>query len=160
MKVGKLNSRLSRLGQKARQDISGAVGKTSKVISQVERGAKKAVGEVSKFADSKAVTGTQQALGIAGRLAVGTGTPMGEAIGGSLLGAQKSLKELRKAIPDKAMKVESRIGKVGEQARGKVIEAGRMATEKTRAGESYIGNALEKKPPKSSGFEELPFYVD
>lgn len=159
MKIGKINSRLQRLGQKARSDISKVVGKTSKVIGQVESGAKKAVREVGKFSDSTAVRGVQQGLGVAGRLAAMAG-PQGQVVSQGLLGAQESLKEARKALPSKTAKVEARIGKVGGTAREKVIETGRTATEKLRSGESKVGNVLEKAPPKSSGFEELPFYVD
>ena len=159
MKIGKLSSRFKRIGQKARSDIGGIVGKTSKVIGQVESGAKKAVRQVGKAADSGVVTGIQQGLGIAGRLAESAG-PQGQALAKGLLGAQESLKEARKALPGKSEKLQGRIGKVGGTARGKVVEAGRVATEKLRAGEAAAGNILEKAPPKSSGFEDLPFYVD
>lgn len=159
MKIGKLSSRFKRIGQKARSDIGGIVGKTSKVIGQVESGAKKAVRQVGKAADSGVVTGIQQGLGIAGRLAESAG-PQGQALAKGLLGAQESLKEARKALPSKTAKVESRIGRVGGKAREKVIEAGRTATEKSRVAEGAVGNILEKAPPKSSGWEDLPYYVD
>ena len=55
MKVGKLNSRVARFGQKLKGDINSAVGKTSTVIRQGERGIVKGINAVADVADSKQV---------------------------------------------------------------------------------------------------------
>lgn len=159
MKIGKLNSRIQRFGQKARGDINKAVGKTSKVIQQVEKGASKAVGEVGKFADSGVVTGVQQGLGIASRLAASAG-PQGEALSKSLLGAQQSLKEARKALPGKTEKIQKRIGGASSNLQSGLISGATKASAVSRRAEELSGNVLEKKAPKEDSWSELPMYVD
>lgn len=166
MKIGKVNSRLTRFGGKVRGDISKAVGKTSKVITQVERGTKKVVGEVAKVADSAAVKGIQQATGIAGKAliaaapALGIGTPAALAAGGALMSAHEGIKATRKAIPDKAEKFKKQIGGVARQGRATATMAGREATAGVRKAEAYKSNVLEKPEPQESGWDALPQYVD
>lgn len=159
MKIGKLNSRLTRFGSKVRGDISKAVGKTSKVVTQVERGAKKAVGEVAKVADSAAVKGLQQATKLGGAALMATGTPVGMAAGGALLSAHEGIKATRKAIPDKAEKVKKQIGGVARQARATTVAVGREATAGVRKAEDYKSNILEKKEPMNA-MDNLPQYID
>lgn len=158
MKIGKLNSRIQRLGQKARGDINKAVGKTSKVIQSVEKEASKAVGQVGKFADSGVVTGVQQGLGIASRLAASAG-PQGEALSKSLLGAQQSLKEARKALPGKTEKIQKRIGGASSNLQSGLISGATKASAVSRRAEEF-GNVLEKKAPKEDGWSDLPMYID
>jgi len=118
MKIGKINSRLTRFGSKVRGDISKAVGKTNKTITQVERGVKKGIDAAAKVADSAAVRGIQQGTGIAGRLLQSSGTPLGQAAGGALLSAQQSIKDVRRAIPDKAEKAKKTVGGFAGTAKG------------------------------------------
>ena len=159
MKIGKVNSRLTRFGSKIRSDVSKAVGKTSKTISQVERGLKKGVDMASKIADSKAVTGLQQATGIAGRLLQSTGTPLGQAAGGALLSAQQGIKDVRRALPDKAEKAKKQIGGFAGKARGGVVEIGKASTAATRRADELRENILERKEPRNL-MSELPMYMD
>lgn len=159
MKIGKINSRLSRFGSKVRGDISKAVGKTSKVISQAERGVKKGISEVAKVADSEAVRGLQQATKLGGAALMATGTPVGMAAGGALLSAHEGIKATRKAIPDKAEKAKKQVGGVARQAQAQVLAAGRAATAGVRKAEVFKSNVLEKKEPVSA-MDELPNYVD
>lgn len=159
MKIGKLNSRIQRFGQKTRGEISKAVGKTTKAIGSVEKGAQKAVKDVASVVDSAAVRGVQQGLGIAGRLAL-MGGPQGEALSKGLLGAQQSLKDVRKAVPDKAEKVSSRIGGASSKARSGLLTGATKATALSRQAEESVGNVLEKKAPKEDDWAELPMYID
>lgn len=159
MKIGKVNSRLTRFGSKIRGDVSKAVGKTSKSITQVERGLKRGVDLASKVADSKAITGLQQATGIAGRLLQSSGTPLGQAAGGALLSAQQSIKDVRKALPDKAEKAKKQIGGFAERGRQGVMEVGKAATAATRRADDIRGNVLERKEPRNL-MADLPNYVD
>lgn len=159
MKIGKVNSRLSRFGSKLRSDVSKAVGKTSKTISQVERGLKKGVDMASKVADSAAVRGIQQGTGIAGRLLQSTGTPLGQAAGGALLSAQQGIKDVRRALPDKAEKAKKQIGGFAGKARGGVVEVGKAATAATRRADDIRGNVLERKERKDL-MAEMPMYMD
>lgn len=160
MKIGKLNSRIQRLGSKARGDINRAVGKTSKVIQSVEKGASKAVGEVAKVADSAAVRGVQQGLGIAGRALVATGIPQAAVLGGGLIGAQQGIKGIRKVIPDKVEKVQKRIGGASSKLQSGLMSGATAASAASRKAEELAGNALEKKAPKEDDWSELPMYID
>ena len=159
MKIGKLNSRIQRFGSKARGDINKAVGKTTKVIQSVEKGASKAVGEVAKVADSAAVRGVQQGLGIAGRALVATGVPQAAVLGGGLIGAQQGIKGIRKAIPDKVSKVQGRIGGASSKLQSGLMSGATKASAATRRAEEFGSNALEKKAPKEDGWSDLPQYV-
>lgn len=160
MKIGKINSRLQRFGQKARGDISKAVGKTNKVIGQAERGVKRGITEVAKVADSAAVKGIQQATGLAGKALVATGNPYGMAAGGALLGAHEGIKATRKAIPDKAEKAKKQVGGVARQARAEVLKTAAGATGLTRKADEIRKNVLERSPPKENAMSELPMFVD
>jgi len=159
MKIGKVNSRLSRFGSKLRGDVSKGVGRVSKTITQVERGLKKGVDMASKVADSKAVTGLQQATGIAGRLLQSTGTPLGQAAGGALLSAQQGIKDVRKALPSQSQQAKKKIGGFAGKARGGVVEVGQEATAATRRADELRENVLERKEPRNL-MADLPNYVD
>jgi hypothetical protein len=160
MKIGKINSRLQRFGQKARSDISKAVGKTSKVIGQAERGINRGITEVSKVADSAAVKGIQQATGLAGKALVATGNPYGMAAGGALLGAYEGIKATRKAIPDKVESAKKQVGGVARQARAEVLKTATGATGLTRKADEFRKNVLERPEPKANLMDERLQYVD
>jgi hypothetical protein len=166
MKIGKVNSRLTRFGSKVRGDISKAVGKTSKGITQVERGLKKGVDVVASAADSKAVKGLQQATGIAGKALLAGGAlggplaPVALAAGGALTSAHEGIKATRKAIPDKAEKAKKQIGGVARQGRATSTMLGREAIAGTRKADEFRKNVLERPEPKANLMSELPMYVD
>ena len=163
MKIGKVNSRLTRFGGKVRGDISKAVGKTSKVITQAERGAKKAVNAVASVADSAAVKGIQQATGLAGKALLAAGPALGPAglvAGGALMSAHEGIKASRKAIPNKVEKVNKQISGVARQGRATAMTVGREATAGVRKAEDFKSNVLEKPEPKESSWDALPQYVD
>lgn len=166
MKIGKVNSRLNRFGQKLRGDISSTVGKTNKVIGQAERGVKRGITEVAKVADSAAVKGIQQATGIAGKAliaaapALGIGTPAALAAGGALISAHEGIKATRKAIPNQAEKAKARVGGYAGQARGGVSTLAREATGVTRKADEFRKNVLEREEPKVNAMDELPQYID
>jgi hypothetical protein len=166
MKIGKINSRLQRFGQKARSDISKAVGKTNKTISQAERGLKKGVDVVASAADSKAVKGLQQATGIAGKALLAGGAlggplaPVALAAGGALTSAHEGIKGARKAIPNKAEKVKKEIGGVARQGRATTTMVGRETIAGTRKADEFRKNVLERPEPRANLMSELPNYVD
>ncbi len=160
MKIGKLNSRIQRLGQKARGDINRAVGKTSKVIQSVEKGANKALGQVTSVTDSAAVRGVQQGMGIAGRALASSGIPQAQVLGAGLIGTQTGLKNLRKAIPDKVSKAQGRVSGASGKLQSGLLSGATRATAASRRAEELGSNALEKKAPKEDSWDELPMYVD
>jgi hypothetical protein len=160
MKIGKLNSRIQRLGSKARGDINKAVGKTSKVIQTVEKGANKALGQVTSVTDGKVVRGIQQGIGIAGRALASSGVPQAQVLGAGLIGAQTGLKNLRKAIPDKVEKAQGRVSGASGKLQSGLLSGAAKASAASRKAEGLAGNALEKKAPEEDSWDELPQYVD
>lgn len=160
MKIGKLNSRIQRLGSKTAGDISRAVGKTNKVIKQVEKGVNKGIGEVSKVADSAVVRGIQQGTGIASKALLASGVPQAQALGAGLGAVHQGIKNARKAIPDKVSKAQGKVSGLSGKLQSEVSSTATKANALVREGQAKAGNVLEKAPPKEDGWSELPMYVD
>ena len=160
MKIGKLNSRIQRLGSKAVSQVSSAVGKTNKVIGKVEKGINKGIGEVAKVADSAVVRGIQQGTGIAGKALMASGVPQAQALGAGLTGIHQGIKNARKAIPDKVNKAQGKVSGLSGKLQGQVSSSATKANAAVREVQGKAGNILEKAPPKDDGWSELPQYVD
>lgn len=154
MKIGRIGAKISRFGSKLSKGSEQTFGKIEKGIKQGERIAVKGVSALEKVADSKVVTGVQQAAGIAGRALVATGVPQAQAVGAGLLGAQAGIKKGREAIHSKiAPQARGRIMGVSEQAQSKVLGASgkvqRTITGGVAKAQEVIGNAntLERAKP-------------
>lgn len=167
MKIGKLNSRISRVGQKLKSGIGDAVGKTQKVIQKGERGVVKGINAVASVADSKAARSIQQASLIAGRTLGATGIPELQASGVALTGIGTSIKETRRALPDKIAKQKRDVARSSNKLQGRIASEKEFFDRNINRGVRNVsqisGNELERAPPMSDAqqrFAEMPQYVD
>ena len=157
MKIGRLNSRVSRIGQKLKQDISGAVGRTTKIIRQGEKGVSKGIGMVERVADSKVVRGVQQGTLIGGRLLGASGVPQLQAAGAGLTSIGMGIKEARAAVPGKLGQVKADVSKASNKLQGRIAAEGAMVSRKVG---KVTGNELERSVPMEPQRTAAAQYMD
>jgi len=135
----KLTGGVERLGMKAGQIGSKAIGQvadfSTRAINEAERASGQVAGALKSAADSRVAGGLQQALGVAGKIAGVIPNPLGQAVSGALMSARGGLAEARG--------VARQLPKFQEQIVGKARAIQGSSLEKLNDRKSQVEDAVK-----------------